>query len=126
MTLAVIDSSAVIAWLRREPGGEAAAEYFDAGIISAVNVAEVVTILSEEMSIEDCAATIEEIGLEIIPFDRDAALAAGALRPATRRLGLSLGDRACLALARTLGVPALTADRAWLALDLGVEVRSIR
>lgn len=70
--------------------------------------------------------TIEEIGFEIIPFNRDAALAAGALRPATRRLGLLLGDRACLALARTLGVPALTADRAWLALDLVVEVWSIR
>lgn len=53
MTVAVIDSSTVIAWLRREPGGETAAEYFDAGVISAVNVAEVVTILSEEMSIED-------------------------------------------------------------------------
>jgi len=126
MTVTVIDSSAVIAWLRREPGGDAVAGYFDTGVISAVNVAEVVTILSEEMSIADCTATIEEIGLDIVPFDRDAALAAGALRPATRRLGLSLGDCACLALARSLGVPALTADRAWLALDLGVEVRSIR
>ena len=54
------------------------------------------------------------------------ALSAAALLPQTRRLGLSLGDRACLALARTRGKPAVTADRAWAELDVDITVRLIR
>ena len=71
-------------------------------------------------------ADVEALGLEIVPFTAEDAEQAANLWPATRRGGLSLGDRACLALARRLGLPAFTADRSWLDVDLGLEIRSIR
>ncbi|MGH3133407.1 MAG: PIN domain-containing protein [Gaiellaceae bacterium] len=67
-----------------------------------------------------------EAGIAVVPFDGSDAEAAGELLPRTRRLGLPLADRACLALATRLGVPAVTADRAWTSLDLGVEIVCIR
>lgn len=76
------------------------------------------------------AVLLDEEGLDrVLPAVPTAAIcaeAAARLRPATRHAGLSLADRACLALARRLGVPAVTADRAWGDLDVGVEVRLIR
>ena len=76
------------------------------------------------------AAEIREvvgsIGVEIVPFDEPRAYDTASLRSLTRAKGLSLGDRACLALARERGVPAVTADRAWAALDLGIEIELIR
>lgn len=67
-----------------------------------------------------------ELGVTVLPFDvEDAELAAG-LRPLTIRAGLSLADRACLALAAKLKIPAITADRAWKKLDLSVEIVVIR
>ena len=67
-----------------------------------------------------------ELGLFVTPLDEPTATRVGALREATRPRGLSLGDRACIALAEKLGLPALTADHAWADLDLGVEVVLIR
>ena len=64
--------------------------------------------------------------MQIVPFDAELAYRAGMLRSATRPAGLSLGDRACLALAERLGLPALTADRAWGALQVGIPVDVIR
>jgi PIN domain nuclease of toxin-antitoxin system len=75
------------------------------------------------------AQTLEDLGqldLDITPLDHLLAARVGTLRQGTRESGLSLGDRACLALAEQLGVPAVTADRAWASLDLGVEVVLIR
>ena len=66
------------------------------------------------------------LGLQVVDFDETLAFSAGALRPATRAAGLSLGDRACLALAMQLDRPALTADRAWSRLRVGVEVEILR
>ena len=70
--------------------------------------------------------SVEALGITLRPFDSYDADATGALYASTREAGLSLGDRACLALARTLGAPAQTADRAWLELDVGVDVQCIR
>lgn len=64
--------------------------------------------------------------LEIVPLEPRDAAAIARLRPVTRAAGLSLGDRACLALASRLNLPALTADRAWMGLDLASEVEPIR
>ena len=69
---------------------------------------------------------IAEVAFEPVAFDADAAYAASLLRPLTRQAGLSLGDRACLALAQRLGVPAITADRAWTTLGLPITVQVIR
>lgn len=127
MSECVLDASALIAFLRREPGGAAVAATFPAAAISTVNLTEVVTrMIDEGFSPERAAEVIAETTVEMIPFDRELALAAGFLRSATCHRGLSLGDRACLALAGRLGVPALTADRRWAGLDVGVEVRVIR
>lgn len=71
-------------------------------------------------------ADVETLGLEIVPLTAEDAEHAAELWSPTRQLGLSLGDRACLALSPRLGLPALTADRAWLKLDLGVQVQTIR
>lgn len=72
------------------------------------------------------ATEIAETGIVILPFDDHDARAAGELLLPTREVGLSLADRACLALAQRLGVPAVTADHAWASLDLGVQVTCIR
>ncbi len=127
MDRVVIDASAVIAYLRREPGAELAKQHIPGAYISSVNLAEIVSKLVEEgMSLSDAKRTIGELGMDVIPFSEPDALDVGGLRAVTKQHGLSIGDRACLALARARRLPALTADRAWAALDLGVEVRLIR
>ena len=127
MSECVLDASALIAFLRREPGGAAVASSFAEAVISTVNLTEVVTrMIDEGFSPGRAAEVVAQTTVETIPFDEGLALEAGFLRRATRHLGLSLGDRACLALAARLGVPALTADRRWAELEVGVEVRLIR
>jgi len=127
----VLDTSALVAALLSEPGGEAVPEAFASGwplLLSAVNLAEVIAILHRRRGLSGRAAAeaLLPLQLEIVPFGPDQAIAAGGLEPVLRRKGISLGDRACLMLARERGLPVLTADRAWAALDLGVEVRLIR
>ena len=96
--------------------------------MSSVNVAEVAAYLSQEgWSSAAVADAIAETEIEVVPFDHRTALLSGAYRTRTRRQGLGLGDRACLATACRLGLPALTADRSWADLDLdGVNVVQIR
>jgi ribonuclease VapC len=129
MSELVLDASAVLALLNQEPGAGAVAEALerDACLMSTVNVAETVARLVERGVPEAAAVTIL-LGLKLstVNFDFATACRSGALRPATRAFGLSLGDRACLALARERACPAMTADRAWAGLDLGIEVRVIR
>lgn len=135
----VVDASAVLALLYREPGEEEIRKRLRGAeaIINAVNFSEVAAKLSEGRLAEgahngsseggfDAQEIREAIGalaLEVRPFDDDTALAAGLLRVATKDRGLSLGDRACVAHARQIGGVALTVDRAWKGLD-GVEVIS--
>jgi ribonuclease VapC len=119
----VLDSSAVLAHLRREPGGPRAAERFGGGAICAVNWTEVVQKLVDDLVADEAIReALDSLSVVIVSFDADLAGAAGRLRRTTRHLGLSLGDHACLALALREGLPVLTADRAWAELDLGVEV----
>jgi PIN domain nuclease of toxin-antitoxin system len=129
----VLDSSARLALLNGEPGADEVIEALARGArVSSVNYCEVLGKLVDagvpaadaERALE--AARALESALEIVGFDREHARAAAALREATRARGLSLGDRACLALARALGVPAVTADRSWKGLELGVAIRPVR
>lgn len=121
----VVDAAAVLAVAFAEPGEAAIRQAIaaaDVAAISAVNVAEVASRLHDAGTAHLIAPSIETLGLTVIAFDGAAALEAGALRPATRSSGLSLGDRACLALAMRMEAPAITTDRAWSGLSLPVQV----
>lgn len=127
MSEVVLDSSALIAVLREEPGSELVEPYLDGAAIGTVNLSEVVTKLIEEGALEDVAwAAVADLGLRFVDFDAVLARGAAGLRPTTRKLGLSFGDRACLALAKRLGLPVVTADRAWGRLDDGLDIRVVR
>lgn len=128
MSSCVLDASALLAFLKQEGGDEQVAMAITNGaVISAVNFSEVVSKLSDggmpEVAIHDA---LDPISLNIIDFDVNLAYQVGSLRPLTKGAGLSLGDRACLALARYLNLPALTADQGWKDLSLGIEVEVIR
>ena len=127
MTEVVLDASVVIAWLQGEVGWQAADAAIRDGRLGAVNLAEVATWLAQGALPEvEVTRTIEELPCHIVPFDPDLAMQTGLLRQATRAHGLSLGDRACLALALREGLPVLTADRAWAGLEVGIEIRMLR
>ena len=114
MSEAVLDSSAILALLLAEPGSERVRTALPDALLSTVNLAEVVSKLSERgMPADEARAAVEATGVEFVDFGADQACAAGALRSETRAAGLSLGDRACLALARLRRLPAITADTAW-------------
>ena len=113
----VLDASAVLALLQGEPGVDVVLQALPRGAISAVNLSEIVAKLADHgMPVDAVRAALDGLPLEVHAFDRDAAYAAGELRRATKRAGLSFGDRACLALAGRLGSMAVTADRAWASL----------
>ncbi|WP_412049602.1 type II toxin-antitoxin system VapC family toxin [Hoeflea sp. Naph1] len=124
---AVVDSSVVLAVLRNEEGSERAVLALADGYLSSVNAAEVVTRLIDLGYEPDRAvSTLSRTRLSVVPFDEELALLAGRLRTVTCHRGLSLGDRACLALAIREKATALTADRNWAELDLPCKVELIR
>ncbi len=123
----VLDASAVLAMLNAEPGGDAVADVVDKAVISAVNVAEIITALCNKGLTQSRAlAVLRLVTLDVEAFDHMQALQTGALRNITKAAGLSLGDRACIALAQRRGLPVMTADTAWSQVALGLEVRVIR
>ena len=123
----VLDASALLCLLFKEPGHERVEAALGSACIAVVNLAEVVgKLVDRGVPPDEAVADLREVDLEVIPMDQAQAEAAGALRAATRAAGLSLGDRACLALARSLGATALTTDRPWADLDCGVAVELVR
>jgi len=127
-TIGVYDASAILAALFDEPGGARVSEWLERapGLASSVTYSEVLAKLLEHgFTPADADATWSGLPLDIEPLSAAQARAAAGLRPATRSLGLSLGDRVCLALARERELPAVTADRAWASVG-GVEVQLIR
>jgi ribonuclease VapC len=123
----VLDSSALLCLLNGETGADRVAEALPSAVIGAVNLAEVVTKLRERgLSAGEVEEALGGFNLDVRPFTALQAYATGNLRQATRSQGLSLGDRACLALAVELGAPALTADQAWGKVDAGAAVEVIR
>lgn len=123
----VLDASALLALLHSEPGGEAVQDLLERAAISTVNWTEVVQkALERKAETEGLRQDLEALGLRVLPFSADQAEQTARWREPTRSLGLSLGDRACLALAAHLRVPAVTADRVWKDLSLGVEIRLLR
>lgn len=127
MAEAVLDASALLALLNAETGAGVVAEAIPGAVISAVNLSEVIAKLTEAgMPQKAIYQALQPLALTVAPFDEDQAYQAGLLRASTRISGLSLGDRGCLSLARRLGLPALTADRTWSELSIGVDIRLIR
>jgi len=123
----VLDVSAAVALAHGEPGAEAVEPLVNGSCISTVNWSEVARVcLAVERDPEALRALLADAGCRTVDFTVDDATAAARLWRATRDAGLSLADRACLALAARLGVPAVTADRAWAELDVGVEVVVVR
>lgn len=122
-----LDASAFLAFLFREAGHERLGGLIDNACLSAVNLSEVIGRFVRDG--HDALTVLQHLTattLEIVPFTADDAALAASLVPATRRLGLSLGDRACLALALARKIPAVTADRSWSHLQIGVEIRVVR
>jgi PIN domain nuclease of toxin-antitoxin system len=129
---AVLDASALLAMLRHEQGAERVAAVVSGGaLISAVNWAEALSRLvqvgGDPHEVAAQALPRGEGGqLALVPYDDDQARETARLRPRTSSLGLSLADRAALALARLRGLPVLTTDRAWRSLHLSIKIEVIR
>jgi ribonuclease VapC len=123
----VLDASAVLAMLQAEAGGESVEQHLSRSAISSVNWSEVVQKASEHgVATQNLRTDLEALGLDVVPFSAAQAERAASLREPTRPLGLSLADRACLALALERSSPAFTTDRAWSALALEIEIRVLR
>lgn len=124
----VCDSSALLAYLFGEPGAETVLTLLSQSAVSAVNWSEVrQKSAARRADTGALRGDLEALGLMIVPFGAADAEAAARLWPTTRTLGLSLADRACLALALTLEAPVWTADRAWQGLLIpDLTVRLVR
>ena len=127
MASIVFDASAILAHLNNEPGSERVASFLGDALICTVNLAEIVSKLVERgASLTLIRSALSRYGLEVALFDEDLAERTGALRAKTKAFGLSLGDRACLALAERSRLPVLTADRMWKDLGLHIGVQILR
>ena len=126
----VLDASAVLAWLREEPGVQVVEERLSGSVISAVNLSKVLQkslAVGSEVSGASLVGDLSGLGLSFVGFRTEEAYVAASMWSAARPLGLGLADRACLATAVVLGVPALTADRPWRELEWeGLSVEVIR
>jgi PIN domain nuclease of toxin-antitoxin system len=124
----VLDASAVLALLNQEPGSQKLTpELLQEAVASTVNLAEVQTKLVREGGDPDEAWELACAPIaESEPFTSEQAKSAGTLASQTRHLGLSLGDRACLALGLRLGAPVYTTDREWKNLKLGIPIHVLR
>jgi len=130
----ILDASALLAYLRDEPGADIVEQTMGAGaLIASVNWAEVLSRLVDgaEQDIGSIVSRLRGRGipgglLAVVPLTEEDAVAIARHRPATRPFGLSLADRAALAMAQRLGVPILTADRVWQQVKVGISIRLIR
>jgi PIN domain nuclease of toxin-antitoxin system len=123
----VFDASAIIAASNREGGAQTVLELKDQSAVSTVNLAEVKgKLVQRGLAPGDAWTVALTFSGEIFSFDSEQASIAGGLVALTRPYGLSLGDRACLALALVLDAPVYTADKTWARLDLGLRIHLLR
>jgi PIN domain nuclease of toxin-antitoxin system len=123
----VLDSSALLALLGDEPGADDVAALLPRAIMSVVNVAEVLIVLARHgVARADAEEIVSQLALRLVPADARVARTAAAIAAASRSKPIALGDRFCLATAQLMNLPAVTADRAWLRLDAGVKIQTIR
>lgn len=123
-----LDSSVVLAVIRNEPGAPDALEFFEYSVMSAVNLAETLQKAAQYgMDTKQVHALLQDAEIGIVPFDDAMAASTAALWPLTKNSGLSLGDRACLALAEAVNGIAVTTDKAWADLDLpGIDIHLVK
>lgn len=127
MSNVILDASALLALTNGEPGGEHVEKHLGSAIMSCVSVSEVTAILCDlGINVEQIRNAILTLVSNVEDFDAQQAYTAGILRPLTKKYGLSLGDRACLALAMKTKCKVLTADKAWSKLKLDVDIEVIR
>ena len=133
MNKSVLDASAFLAYLRDEPGAEIVENaLIDGCYISIINWVEVLSkVVDLGESPEEIIKRLRDEGLlenslEIIACNEEDAITIAKFRPLTKSAGLSLGDRACLALGKRLNLPVLTADKVWTSLSLGITINLIR
>lgn len=128
MNRIVLDASVVLAIIHQEPGSEKLTpELLTISAMSTVNLTEaqsklVISGWNADEAWLDATSPVDEI----VPFTASQSRMAGKLVVQTQPFGLSLGDRACLALALELNAPVYTADRSWKKLKLGIRIHSIR
>jgi ribonuclease VapC len=130
---AILDASALLAYLRDEPGAAVVADAIATGaVVSTVNLGEVLSRIADRggdptrIARQMTARGLLAGAIDVEPFTSADAIEVARLRPLTREHGMSFGDRACLALASRLDAPVLTADSAWSRLELPLELRQIR
>jgi PIN domain nuclease of toxin-antitoxin system len=127
MASAILDASAILAVLNNERGADVVLSMLDDAIVSAVNYAEVTSrLINDGTDRHGAKEAILSLGVQVADFDIELADRTGELRPLTRHRGLSLGDRACLALAERENAPVLTSDTSWRDVIPTVDVRIIR
>ncbi len=114
MNKKALDSSAILAVIFQETGAEIVEPLLDKALVSSINVAEVFTKLTEKGILnQQMIDDFQQLGIEIVDFNLEQAVKVAELRPLTKHLGLSLGDRSCLALAMLHNTTAVTADKEW-------------
>ncbi len=127
MSKVILDASAFLAFLLEETGVEVVKEYLIDACISTVNVAEILSTLCRQgLKITEAQNIIQMLVHDVRDFDMQQALLAAELSHETKKHGLSLGDRACLALALKTKYPVITADKIWGKLKLDCEIIVIR
>lgn len=123
----VLDSSAILAWLRNEPGADVVHPLLPTAVMCAANWSETCQkLIQHGADAPRAISRLSALGVRVEPLTASDAVTAASLWGSTRTAGLSLGDRCCLALAGRLGLSAVTADTAWTGLDLDVTVQVIR
>ena len=129
MSKVVLDTSAILAYLFDETGAEQVAPILESnlGVISSVNYAELASKLVDKgMPLEAVISAIQNLELTFVAQDEQQAQVNAELRPLSKAFGLSLGDRACLALGLVQNLPVMTADKVWKDVPSKVVVRVIR
>jgi ribonuclease VapC len=127
VTKVVLDASALMAFLCKEPGGQRVEAALNQSLLSAVKLAEVVsTAIDHGGTLEHISYSLQQLPLSPVDLTPEDAFLSGSLRAATRHKGLSLGDRCCLALGLKTGLPVLTTESKWRDIDVGVTVEVIR
>jgi ribonuclease VapC len=125
--MVVVDASAVLALMLGETGSDVVLNIINDAEMTAVNLSECMQrAIDRDGSAAVVAGLVNEIGVQIVPFDAELARITAELRLLTKSKGLSLGDRACLALAKMRDVAVYTADKRWDELDIGIDIRLIR